>query len=105
MLNFIGFAAYKLFDTSEKDLSSRGWYCFLYEGTLYSQDGHRGTNYNTECKIGDTFTCIYNASTSEISYEKNGVSLGVAFTNVKGDDIAPAVGLYYDKDCVILHAI
>ena len=34
---------------------------------------------------------MYNAFTSEISYEKNGEYLGVAFTNVKGEDMAPAV--------------
>jgi hypothetical protein len=34
---------------------------------------------------------IYNSFSSEIFYEKNGVSLEVAFTNVKGEDIPPAV--------------
>jgi hypothetical protein len=38
--------------------------------------------------VGDTRIYIYNASTSEISFEKNGVSLGVAFTNINGKDIA-----------------
>jgi SPRY domain len=46
------------------------------------------------CKMGDTISCVYNASTSEISFEKNGVSLGVAYTNVNGEDIAPAVELH-----------
>jgi SPRY domain len=49
--------------------------------------------YSNRCQVGDTITSIYSSSSSEIFFEKNGVALGVAFTNVKGEDIAHVVGL------------
>jgi SPRY domain len=98
----IGFAPSKLFGDSKRNLSPCGWYLSLYDGTLYSQDGYHGDAYCSRCKEGNAITCIYNASTSEISFEKSGVSLGVAYTNVNGDDIAPAVQLYYPGDNVTL---
>jgi SPRY domain len=90
----IGFAPSKLFDVwTVICCNSCGWYLSLDSGCLYSQDGDIDKAYSSECKVGDTITCIQNSSSSEISFEKNGVSLGVAFTNVKGEDIAPAVEL------------
>jgi SPRY domain len=90
---FIGFAPSKLFDVSTRNADSCGWYLDLNDSTLYSQNGKRNKPYSSRCEIGDTITCIYNTSTSAISFEKNGVSLGVAFSNVNGEDIAPAVEL------------
>jgi SPRY domain len=68
------------------------WYLDLH-GYLYAQNEDDGREYCSGCEVGDTITCIYTASTSEISFEKNGVSLRVAFANVYGEDIAPAVEL------------
>jgi SPRY domain len=93
MIITMGFAPSKFFDVSKQNHKSCGWYIFLRDGTLWSQNGDRSRAYSSKCIAGDTITCIYNASTSEISFEKNGVSLGVAYTNVKGEDIAPAVEL------------
>jgi SPRY domain len=98
----VGFAPSKLFDVSKCNHYSCGWYLFLCGGTLHSQNGDKNRAYTSRCKVGDTIRCIYNASTSEISFEKNGVSLGVAFTNVSGYDIAPAVELYYGGDSITL---
>jgi SPRY domain len=66
-------------------------------GKLYSQDGDDGKAYCSSGYDGEDITCIYNASAGEISYEKNGVYLGVAFTNVKGKDITPADHTYNDN--------
>jgi SPRY domain len=98
----IGFAPSKIFDVSESNCKSCGWYLFLNNGTLYSQNGNSGRAYSSGWKEGDTITCIYNASTGEISFEKNGVSLGVAFTDVNGEDIAPAVEFYRNADSITL---
>jgi SPRY domain len=98
----IGFAPSKLFDASKMNCSSCGWYFYLSNGTLWSQNGDRGKTYSSKYKVGDTITCVYNASTSEIFFEKNGVSLGVAYTNVKGEDIAPAVELRDIGDTITL---
>jgi SPRY domain len=89
----IGFASCNRFALSTYNFESCGWYLHLYSGSLYSQNGDNYKPYTIPCgcKVGDTITCIYNSSSREISFEKNGVSLGVAFTNVKGEDIAPAV--------------
>jgi SPRY domain len=102
---YFGFAPFKLYDVSKQNRDSCGWYLSLYSGTLYSQKGDIGKAYGSKCQVGDTITCIYNASTNEISYEKNSVSLGVAYTNVKGEDIAPVVELYYVGDSVTLSII
>jgi SPRY domain len=98
----VGFAPSKLFDVSKTNYSSCGWYLYLCDGTLFSQNGDIHKPYASGCQIGDTITCIYNTCTSEISFEKNGVSLGVAFTDVNGEDIAPAVGLYHVGDSITL---
>jgi SPRY domain len=98
----IGFSPSKLFDVSKKNYSSCGWYLSLHDGTLYSQNGDHRKAYSSGCEVGDTITCVYNAFTCEISFEKNGVSLGVAYTNVNGEDIAPAVELYCVDDTITL---
>jgi hypothetical protein len=106
---YIGFASSKLYDSrgyyDGSGFYSCGWYLEIFNGHLHSKDGDRLKTYDSGCKVGDTITCIYNCSSSEISFEKNGVSLGVAFTNVKGEDIAPAVELYYEGDSITLSAI
>jgi SPRY domain len=98
----IGFAPSKLFDLSKSNYSSCGWYLSLFSGTLYAQNGDHARTYSIGCKVGDTIACVYNASTSEISFEKNGAFLGVAYTNVNGEDIAPAVELSNVGDSITL---
>jgi SPRY domain len=98
----VGFAPSIVFDVSKSNYASCGWYLYLCNGTLYSQNGDKGKAYSSRCEVGDTMACIYNASSSEISFEKNGVSLGVAFTNVNGEDIAPAVELGNTGDGITL---
>jgi SPRY domain len=100
----VGFAPSKTFDVSKTNCDSCGWYLYSSNGTLFSQNGDRHKAYTSSCRceVGDTITCIYNASACEISFEKNGVSLGVAFTYVNGEDIAPAVELYEVGDSITL---
>jgi SPRY domain len=100
MIIYIGFAPSKLFDVSTSNFISCGWYLYLYSGSLYSQNGDYEKAYCSGCKVGDTITCIYDSYTRQITFEKNGVSLGVAFTNVNGEDIAPAVELYHKRDSI-----
>jgi hypothetical protein len=64
----IGFAPSKLFDVSKRNSITCGWYLSLHCGLLYSQNGDDGRAYSSECKAGDTITCIYNSSSSEISF-------------------------------------
>jgi SPRY domain len=99
---WIGFAPSKLFDISESNHTVCGWYLYLKNGALYSQNGDNNKPYRSGCKVGDTITCIYNASTSDISFEKNGVSLGVAYTHVSGEDIAPAAEMINVGDSITL---
>jgi SPRY domain len=101
---FIGFAPSKLYDLEGHNYGSCGWYLYLKDGTLFSQNGEYRKAYSRECKVGDTISCIYSSSCSEISFEKNGVTLGVAYTNVNGEDIAPAVELHHVGDSITLSA-
>jgi SPRY domain len=99
----VGFAPFKLFDITKGNSNSCGWYCRLQNGCLYSQNGViSGKAYTSNYAVGETITCIYNASKGEISFEKNGVSLGLAFSNVSGEDIAPAVELGNIGDTITL---
>jgi hypothetical protein len=41
-------------------------------------------------------------SLARFFFERNGVSLRVAYTNIKGEDIAPAVHLYVMGDSITL---
>jgi SPRY domain len=102
---FIGFAPSKLFDLDGSNYSSCGWYLCLNNGTLYSQNGDCNKPYSSGCEVGDTIACVYNASSSKISFEKNGVSLGAAYTDVNGEDIAPAIELYDKGDSVTLTSV
>jgi SPRY domain len=102
MAIFIGFAPSKLYDVSGDNLSSCGWYLYLINGAIYSQNGDYEKAYSSRYEAGDTITCIYDSYTRQISFEKNGVSLGVAFTHVKGEDIAPAVELCDVGDSITL---
>jgi SPRY domain len=70
---------------------AHSWYLSLECGRLFSHNGDYKRDYTSKCKAGDIITCIYDATASEISFEKNGEYLGVAFTNVRGEDIAPLV--------------
>jgi SPRY domain len=101
----IGFAPSKLYDVSKGNHISCGWYLYLQNGTLYSQNGDKYKAYTSGCNVGDTITCTCNVASSEIAYEKNGVALGVAFTNVKGEDIAPAVEMFNGSDVVTLSIV
>jgi SPRY domain len=74
-------------------------------GTLWSQNEVYNKAYSSGCEVGDTITCIYNDSTSEISFEKNGVSLGVAYTNVNGEDIAPAVEFFLERNLELILSV
>jgi SPRY domain len=77
----------------------------LLDGTIFTQE-YEGTCtvYSSECEEGGTITCVYNASAGKISYERNGVSLGVAFTNVEGEDISPCV-VFWGTSEVTLTAV
>jgi SPRY domain len=89
----LGFAPSKFYDRPGIHFPYKGWYLRLCNGILYYSTGRytKGEAYSIECEVGDIVTCIYDASTSEISYEKNCVSLGVAFAIAKIEDIAPVV--------------
>jgi SPRY domain len=94
----VGFARSKLVDVSAVRFYPYGWCLCLHNGCLWPQNGDSRRAYSTGCKVGDAITCIYNSSSSEISFEINGVSLGVAFINVNGEDIAPACEFYTEGD-------
>jgi SPRY domain len=64
----IGFAPSKLFDVSQDNSDSCGWYLHLFDGKLYSQNGKTGKAYSSKCQEGDIIACIYNAFTSEIFF-------------------------------------
>jgi len=62
--------------------SSDGW-GYVLNGKKNHASGS-GSNYSETYAEGDTITCVLDLSKGELSFKKNGKSLGVAFTNVTG---------------------
>ncbi|XP_028398244.1 E3 ubiquitin-protein ligase RNF123-like [Dendronephthya gigantea] len=75
----------------------------------YAYDGHRvrkwnlsASAYGEEWMAGDVIGCTFDLDNGEISYYRNGVNMGVAYTDVpRGAGIAyfPAASLSYCESC------
>ncbi|OQR88301.1 hypothetical protein ACHHYP_06994 [Achlya hypogyna] len=93
---FVGLAPKKGFGVYSYNPEASGYYVELRHGTLYAQDGIRGTPYCAGFVEGDIVTVRWRRDLGEIHFEKNDQELGVAFTGVPGDaDLFPAVDMYY----------
>jgi hypothetical protein len=93
----IGFSSKQNFQINGQNYTRCGWYLYGSNGNLYSQAGDGSRSYhNTELAVGNVLTVIYNKEKKEISYEKDGTPLGVAFTSVasNGEEIYPALDTY-----------
>jgi len=90
----IGFAP-KDINKAGNNNESKGYYLYLNgTGVLYSQAGDRGKNYASGLNgdINDVFGGFYNKAKKTITFYRNGVSLGVAYTNIdKKVPLYPAI--------------
>ena len=51
------------------------------DGNKYGEKG-QGSSYSETFETGDIIGCLYDLEKQEISFTKNGISLGVAFTKI-----------------------
>jgi hypothetical protein len=88
-----GFAPNELFDVSRHKIFAS---LVVNGGCLWSIDCNAmvGKVADIYYKQGDIITCIY--TPSMISFELNGISLGVDVANIYGEDITPAVAVSGD---------
>lgn len=95
---------------------------FAFDGSR-TRKFHDGTDetYGQEWKAGDVIGCLYDASSGEISYSRNGNSMGVAFVTDKGRPLVPSVSCnqgeilklysqfdqmkHMPKDCMPVHEL
>eukprot|EP01027_Heterolobosea_sp_BB2_P021018 GEZU01030045.1.p1 GENE.GEZU01030045.1~~GEZU01030045.1.p1 ORF type:complete len:234 (-),score=56.42 GEZU01030045.1:5-706(-) len=83
-----------------------------YEGT-YAMDSkgmkgnaHDWSKYGTKIKVGDIIGCAVDLDNREISFFKNGKSIGVAFKDIpvgEGITYRPAVSLKYHSTAITAH--
>jgi hypothetical protein len=105
------------FDPSEPLYTSVGWYLYLLDGTLWSQQGDINRPYLKHSTtgpherhtslldaVGQTLTAIWDKDKGEIAFEAHdGTSLGVAFMNVPAQlKLVPAAVFFQAGDAVRL---
>ena len=86
----IGLAPRETFDVYGKNSLNCGWYLSLSTGTLISRSCYNKP-YCSAFSTGELITVIFDTQRNEISFERNGKALGVAFTDVPRQALFPAV--------------
>jgi len=93
-LEMIGMAPRNGFKVNGLNQTSCGWYLYCHEGTLCSQQGDSYRAYATAIGNGSVVEVVFDAQKREISFTIDGVSKGVAFSNLPQGDFYPAVGIW-----------
>lgn len=73
---------------------------FAFDGKRIKKWNKGAIDYGEDWNVGDVIGCCIDLDVGEVSYYRNGVSLGVAFDNVKtgvGYAYFPAVSLSFDE--------
>lgn len=74
----------------------------------HGDDGHRfsgsgvGTPYGPTYTTGDVVGIIFNCANRTIAYTKNGIDLGVAFSNVQEERLYPTIGMRTPNEEVVV---
>jgi len=74
--------------------------CYVYNSNGYKSDNYRPAKYGEEYTVNDVISITYDIN-KNISFERNGKDLGVAFENVEGPFYL-AASLYFNGDGVEL---
>lgn len=74
---------------------------YAYDGKRVKKWNHSFLNYGQPWAVGDIIGCCFDVDKGEISYYRNGISMGVAFKGIKIGENAyfPAVSLSYGERC------
>ena len=87
----VGFASRDAFDINGQN-SLNGWFLELTSGTLISATTYNKP-YTSSLTAGDMLTVVHDTMRNEISFERDGKGLGVAFTDVPREKLHPALDL------------
>lgn len=87
----IGFASRDAFDINGQN-SLNGWFLELTSGTLISESTYNKP-YTSSLLPGDVLTVVHDTLRNEISFERDGKGLGIAFTDVPRERLHPALDL------------
>ncbi|KAI8891969.1 concanavalin A-like lectin/glucanase domain-containing protein [Globomyces pollinis-pini] len=93
----VGFTTNPISSNKQPGLEDLSWGYHGADGKKYCIS-NKGTSYGPSYTTGDTIGCCINFSEMSISFTKNGIFLGVAFTNILSKDkdsnlIFPCIGL------------
>jgi hypothetical protein len=89
----IGFAPRSGFQKNNYNYRN-GWFFNVYDGTLWAQNSIRGRAYgNGVVPEGSVVTAIHDSLQGQIEFLVNGISLGIAFTNVPHDELFAAADI------------
>lgn len=70
-----------------------GWYLYG-NGTLYSADGDNGRPYGKKLSTGTILVAIHDKNKGEIRFEMDTESCGVAFENIKTEELIPSIEIH-----------
>jgi hypothetical protein len=87
----IGFASREAFDLNGKN-SLNGWYLDLNNGTLISRSTYNKP-YTSAFGAVEVLTAVHDTHRNEVTFERDGKSLGVAFADIPRDKLFPALDL------------
>jgi hypothetical protein len=91
---YLGFAPRLGFQKNKVNFDSCGWFLFVFDGKLWSQDGTYNKAYSTAIPEGRIVTAIHDKSYNTIEFHVDGNSLGIAFTNVPDIELFAAADFY-----------
>jgi hypothetical protein len=104
----IGFAPRLGFKNNDYNFINCGWFLDVSEGTLWAQDGTGSKSYvstrvNNSKPISDgsVVTAIHDYTRNQIEFQVDGISFGIAFTNVPRDEVFAAADFYGIEDAEI----
>jgi hypothetical protein len=94
----IGFAPRFGFQKNKDNFETCGWFLFVANGKLWSQDGIFDKAYGTAIEVGSIVTAIHDSTRHQIEFQVDGKSLGIAFTNVKHTELFAAAEIWNDSE-------
>jgi len=98
----IGLAPKSTFQPNGENFNWRGFYIYVSNGGLFSQQGDRNRAYGSAIANGSMIEVLYATASKQISFVVDGKNLGVAFTIIRPmtEPLYPAVDLRARGSCL-----
>jgi len=90
----VGLAPRNKFNVNSANYNICGWYLYIQNGTLHSQQGDKSRLYsNSGIQNGSIIEVLYDEIKNTISFVVDGTNKGIAFTINTNDPIYPALDI------------